>query len=441
MRRIAWLDMPGGGQVLVQGGHAYIGHMKPPHGTSIVDVSDPRNPRIVSTIAPPSAASHTHKVRVAGDIMVTNVEQDERHALRRARRIPEIEAAHRAAHGRPITEAELAAAIKVKPDFLPRARASLTAPPYAEGGFRVWDIRDRANPKLLTHHLTGGIGVHRFDLDDRYAYISTEMEGYVGNILVIYDMASPAAPREVGRWHMPGQHVAGGETPTWPGQQHRLHHTLRHGDQLYAAVWYAGCRIIDVSDITRPRTVGEHRYHPPFPEPTHTFMRVPFPVAGRTIAVGVDEEHEHIPGQPHAGLWVFDVEDPARITPLSMWHLSELDNPYVKAGGRFGAHSSRKGCTTPASTPPGSRAGCAWWTSPTRRPRGRSRIGWRNRRPGTPRRSRTTWTPTGRASSTSWTATAGSRSWSARADGRAARLLLRRREDRAGACRLARAGT
>ena len=338
MRRIAWLDVPGGGQVLVQGNYAYIGHMKPPHGTSIVDVSDPRNPRVVATIDPPSNASHTHKVRVSGDIMVTNVEQDERHALRRARRIPEIEAAHVARHGRPISDAELAAAIKVKADFLPRARASLTAPPYVEGGFRVWDISDRSRPRLLTHHLTGGIGVHRFDLDARYAYISTEMEGYVGNILVIYDMADPARPREVSRWHMPGQHVAGGEVPTWQGQHHRLHHTKRHGDMLYAAVWYAGCRTIDVSDITRPRTVGEYRYHPPFPEPTHTFMRVPFPVAGRTIAVGVDEEHEHMPGQLHGGLWVFDVEDPANIRPLSMWHLTELDNPYVKAGGRFGAH-------------------------------------------------------------------------------------------------------
>jgi hypothetical protein len=303
-----------------------------------VDVSDPRHPKVVATIPPPSDQSHTHKVRVAGDIMVTNVEQDERHALRRARRIPEIEAAHLAQHGRPITDAELAAAIKVKPDFLPRARASLTAPPYAEPGFRVWDIRDRSNPKLLTHRITGGIGVHRFDLDDRYAYISTEMEGYVGNILVIYDMADPANPREVSRWHMPGQHVAAGEVPTWPGQQHRLHHPLRPGDMLYAAVWYAGCRTIDVSDITRPRTVGEYRYHPPFPEPTHTFMRVPFQLGGRTVAVAVDEEHEHMPGQLHGGLWIFDVEDPAAIKPLSMWHLTERDNPFVATGGRFGAH-------------------------------------------------------------------------------------------------------
>jgi hypothetical protein len=338
MKRLAWLDMPGGGQVTVAGRYAYIGHMKPPHGTSILDIADPRNPRVIARIDPPSDASHTHKARVAGDLMITNVEQDERHALRRARRIPEIEAAHLAQHGRPITDAELAAAIKVKPAFLPRARASLSEPAYAEGGFRLWDIRDRANPRLLKHQLTGGIGVHRFDMDERYAYISTEMEGYVGNILVIYDIADPANPREVGRWHMPGQHVAAGEVPTWQGQHHRLHHTLREGNTLWAAVWYAGIRAIDVSDITRPRTIGEYRYHPPFPEPTHTIMRVPGLVAGRSIAVGVDEEHEHTPGQPHAGLWVFDVADPARITPLSMWHLSELESPYVRTGDRFGAH-------------------------------------------------------------------------------------------------------
>lgn len=180
--------------------------------------------------------------------------------------------------------------------------------------------------------------MHRFDLDDRYAYISTEMEGYVGNILVIYDMRDPARPEEVGRWWMPGQHIAGGETPSWPGQQHRLHHALRHGDRLYAAVWYAGCRIIDISDIARPCTIGEYRYHPPFPEPTHTFLRVPFPVKGRTLAVAVDEEHDHVPGQLHGGLWVFDVADETDIRPVSMFHLSELASPYVQAGGRFGAH-------------------------------------------------------------------------------------------------------
>ena len=43
------------------------------------------------------------------------------------------------------------------------------------------------------------------------------MPGYVGNILVIYDIRNPATPEEVSRWWLPGQHIAGGEKPTWPG--------------------------------------------------------------------------------------------------------------------------------------------------------------------------------------------------------------------------------
>ena len=67
----------------------------------------------------------------------------------------------------------------------------------------------------------------------------------------------------------PGQHVAGGETPTWRGYSNRVHHGLRHGDHLWTAVWLAGLRVIDVSDPARPRTVGAYDYHPPFPEPPH----------------------------------------------------------------------------------------------------------------------------------------------------------------------------
>ena len=41
VRRVGSLDMPGGGQIVVQNGYAFVGHMKPPHGTTIIDVSDP----------------------------------------------------------------------------------------------------------------------------------------------------------------------------------------------------------------------------------------------------------------------------------------------------------------------------------------------------------------------------------------------------------------
>ena len=341
IRRLAHLDLPGGGQVVVQDGYAYIGHMKPPYGTTILDVRDPKNPRIAAQIMLDDTFSHTHKVRVVGDMMITNVEQNQRHFLRKGAELPETRARLAAELGRPAQDAELAAAIGVEAGQIAELEAARERG-YRDGGFKVWDISDKTKPRELVHHRTFGFGTHRFDMDANYAYISTEMEGYLGNILVIYDLKDPARPQEVSRWHMPGQHIAAGEQPTWKGYKNRLHHALRVGDELWAAVWHAGFRVLDVSDITRPRVVGSHDYHPPFPEPSHTFLPVDGLVAGRRIAVGIDEEHDHVPGRLHAFLWVFDVTDLDNIFALSAFDVSELDSPWARAPGRFGAHQFRE---------------------------------------------------------------------------------------------------
>ena len=73
LRHLARLDIPGGGQVVAEGCWAYVGHMRPPEGTSIIDVADPSRPRIVSQLALP-AHTHSHKVRAHGDIMLVNNE-------------------------------------------------------------------------------------------------------------------------------------------------------------------------------------------------------------------------------------------------------------------------------------------------------------------------------------------------------------------------------
>ena len=344
VRRLGHLDLPGAGQVTVRGRYAYVGHMRPPHGTTILDVSDPQRPKIVSSIALADPYSHTHKVRVIGDLMVVNVEQNNRHFVRKAAGIPAATDRLTAALGRRPTDAELAAELKVAASDVATLREAW-ARGYRDGGFKVYDVADRANPRLLVHQRTHGVGVHRFDLDQRYAYLSTEMEGYVGNILVVYDLAEPARPAEVSRWWLPGQHVAGGESPTWTGATHRLHHALRHDNQLWSAFWYAGFHVLDVSDIRRPHSVAHYNYHPPFPEPTHTALRVPFPVGGRQIALVVDEEHEHHRGRPHAGLWIFDVGDLADIRALATFEVSERDSPWSRAGGRFGAHQFQERIT------------------------------------------------------------------------------------------------
>jgi hypothetical protein len=300
----------------------------------------------VSQIMLEDADSHSHKARVIGDIMIVNSERNMTGIGRKADELPKLRRQLRDTLGRDPSNAELAQKLGVNESDIPGVEAPQKNP-YRNGGFKIYDVSDRTKPKLITFQKTYGIGVHRFDMDANYAYISTEAEGYVGNILMIYDIRNPAKPQEVSKWWIPGQHLANGEKPTWPGRQHRLHHTLRVGDRLYAGCWHGGVRIVDVSDIRKPKTIGAYNYHPPFPEPSHTFMELPQRIDGRTIAIAIDEEdHAHSAeemakrrGRPHASLWTFDITDPAHIQPLAMFEVSELESPWSRAApGRFGAH-------------------------------------------------------------------------------------------------------
>jgi hypothetical protein len=347
VRRIGHLDLPGAGQVTVSGNYAYVGHIpnKQDLGTSIVDISDPANPRLVASVPVSDMTSHSHKVRVAGDIMIVNHERNPTAAGRRAQDISAIRKALRDQLGREPTRAELLQKLNLSEAQLAEIEND-EAQPYRNGGFRIYDVSTPSQPKLIHHHLTGGIGVHRFDMDERYAYISTEMEGYVGNILVIYNIRNPTAPEEVSRWWMPGQHIAAGETPTWPGKRHRLHHALRFGNEMWASCWHGGFRVIDISDIAKPKTVASYNYHPPFPEPTHTALPLTGLNGGHRIGLAIDEEdhaqtakeEEQRRGRLHAGISVYDVTN-YDVKPLSLFEVSELDSPFARTpGARFGAH-------------------------------------------------------------------------------------------------------
>ena len=102
VRRLGHLDLPGAGQVTVAGHHAYVGHIpnKENLGTSIIDIADPKNPRVVATVTLDDPTSHSHKVRVAGDLMVVNHERNPTPVGRRAEQLPAVRRELRDALGR-----------------------------------------------------------------------------------------------------------------------------------------------------------------------------------------------------------------------------------------------------------------------------------------------------------------------------------------------------
>jgi hypothetical protein len=277
-RQVAYFDCPGGGQVVVDGHLACIAHMKAPHGTTLVDVDDPTSPRRLATVEVPPG-THSHKVRAAGGLMLVNRE------------------AHPADH--------------------PRSGV--------EGGLVVYDVTSPAQPREIAFWRSGGAGVHRFTFDGRYAYISPEMDGYVGNIVMILDLADPAHPQEVGRWWMPGQWVAGGETPSWSGRQHRCHHPIRLGNRLYVSYWHGGFVILDIEDMARPRFVSGLDWSPPFITPTHTALPVPFDLHGRRIMLAADEDVAKLAPGPPSFLWLVDITDERRPVPFASFQVDGVD--------------------------------------------------------------------------------------------------------------------
>ncbi len=278
IREVAHVECPGGGQIRVDGTTAYVGHMAAPYGTSIYDVADPANPRQLAEIAIP-AGFHSHKVRAGNGLMVVNHE-----------------------------------------------RLGGEAPEDFVGGLGIYDVEDPSRPRHVTNWETWGTGVHRFDFDGRYAYISPTVEGYVGNIMMILDLADPASPEEVGRWWIPGQWEAGGETYPWAdGPPPRCHHPLRMGDRLYTSYWHHGVFILGIEDMTRPEMISSYPISPAYPHPQHTALPIPFPVHGKTILVVADEDVAKLRPSPPAIMWVFDITDETRPIPISTFQVDGLD--------------------------------------------------------------------------------------------------------------------
>ncbi len=289
-RLLGHLDCPGGGQVWVDGTRLYIAHMRSPHGTTVVDVSDPRAPRVLARIEIP-AGWHSHKVRAAGGVMLVNHERQGGD----------------------------------NPEF--------------GGGLGIYDVSNPSAPRLITKWRTAGSGVHRFSFDGRYAYISPTVEGYVGNIVMILDLADPAHPREVGRWWAPGQWQAGGEH--YPGTgalEIHCHHPLRLGNRLYVSYWHHGRVILDIEDMAQPRMVAHVNTSGGFPHPTHTCLPIGQTLMGRRVMVVADEDVAKLRPAAPSFAWIYDITADAQPTPIGTFRVAGLDREGAPQPEMTGCH-------------------------------------------------------------------------------------------------------
>ena len=295
---------PDGVQVMVADHHVYVGHLSS-GGISIIDAGNPTQPQTVGFLpAPPGARTihlQTHgDLLLAADVVlpgdVTNPQY------------------YRGPHEEPTGDYE--------------QRTDL--------GLRIYDISSRADPREIGFLPMDGLGAFRVSYTGgRYAYVSSSHQGYSDFIFTIVDLQDPSHPETVGRWHLPGMHIADGETATWP-RTRRVghHHSIVAGSVAYGSWRDAGLVLLDISDPSTPTLLSHTNWSPPFGGATHTSL----PLADRGLAIVVDEATEENYTDGPKYIWVVDVREPANPVPISTFPTPQ-EADYRFRGGRYGPHN------------------------------------------------------------------------------------------------------
>ena len=282
--------------------YLYAGHLWH-DGWSIVDVTDPANPRHVKFI-PGMPNSWNIQVTLHDNLMIT--------ALQRK---------------------------------APAWGGDAKQP--ATDGLIFWDISDPLNPQELSRWSSGQGGTHRNSYPGgRYAYLSSGYPGYAGgNILVIMDVSDPKNPKEVGRWAQPGMNKAAGETlrPNTPYGFHGPAVVSPDGRTLVMA-FSPGLVILDISDPSKPQEISRLDFSPPFINAGSQSLHSALPLWDRNLVfVASEASNERCnEGLNFAGL--VDIKDIKRPRLLSLFPLPQppAGEPYTnfcEKGGRFGPHN------------------------------------------------------------------------------------------------------
>ncbi len=292
LRLIGHSDLNGHGdgmQLMLKDHYLFVGHVLGKVGTTILDVSNPREPRVVRQLQIPPH-THTHKVQIAGDILIINYEK-----------------------------------------YPPKGRENMPE----RAGIQILDISDPPNPRELSFFSTGGKGVHRVGYTGgRYAHMSATPDGYSDRIMLTVDVSDPTRPQEVSRWWMPGMWTAGGEKPTWPANLRiGAHHPVVWQGRAYWGFWDAGVIIMDISDPAKPQEVSRLGWAPEDGGHTHTAM----PLPGRNLLVVTDEATEPECQEVRKRVRLLDISDETQ--PRLISKFPEPQGDFCQRGLRFGPHN------------------------------------------------------------------------------------------------------
>jgi hypothetical protein len=255
----------------------------------------------------------------------------------------------------------------------------------------VWDVTDPARPALVSTVVSGLRDTHKsfWECDTGIAYVVAGAPGWrAKRMTLVYDLSDPAKPVFIRSFGLPGQQP--GATGPVPTDLHGMISTGTNGNRIYFGYGTGGNGIVQIVD-------RDKLLHGPT-EPTDANLLYPqvarldlppdrgahttFPLLGMNLpefakqkpatsaaAAGVDPMHADPNAAPVASqarrnfivavgetigneclenrqmVSVLDITTESRPYGISSWTVPEASGKFCDQGGRFGTHSSSENMT------------------------------------------------------------------------------------------------
>jgi len=289
----------------------WLAHESAPKNFSGVDVTDPKNPKLIVQTDLPHMQLRSNSLDVWGDLLAVAYQTQ---------------------------------TVGLKP-----------------AGVDIFDVSDPEHPKLLSHFDCSGPfsrGVHAlWFVDGKYIHMSSGSSDFEpthpldDQFYRILDVSDPKNPVEAGRWWYPGTRV-GDATP--PPARHpkfdtgyRVHNTNvfpREPNRAYVGYIDGGAFVLDISDMKNIQVVSHWNHSPPLNGFIHTVL----PLFDRKLWI-VSDECVFDDGIDWPKLvWVIDSSDEKNPLSISTFPMPPVE-VFSKRGGRYVAHNLHENLPVPGS--------------------------------------------------------------------------------------------
>ncbi|HTD44287.1 MAG TPA: hypothetical protein VK687_08910 [Bryobacteraceae bacterium] len=236
---------------------------------------------------------------------------------------------------------------------------------YGNSSHEIWDVTDPAKPSRLTVVVDGLRDTHKnwWECDTGIAYLVSGPVGWrVPRMAQIYDLSDPAKPVFIRNFGLPGQEP-GARGPT-PDGLHGAFSTGPKGNRVYFAYGNARDGVIEIVDrekllngpkepteenlkypivsrVDLPSDMGAHNIVPMLQMQLPEFAKQKSgKIKDFLMLIGETTPNECQESRQMAR--IFDITTETKAVGVSTWTVPEDSGNFCTAGGRFGTHSTNE---------------------------------------------------------------------------------------------------